>query len=125
MTPEELMSPRYKVILDYPGSLYKINQIVYESENLQGATFFKITVHKYPYIFKPIAWYVERLKKHMPTYVKVQDSLLGQYPQFIMIDKWVMDKIVPILHFGNDNLTAWYTEPATEQQYIDYINSIK
>ena len=74
MTTQELISPRYKVIADYPHSLYPIGYVIHEAANLEGFTFFSTEVHKYPHIFKPLAWYEEREEKDMPAYIKIVDK---------------------------------------------------
>lgn len=70
MKIEDLLSARYQIILDYPNSLYKVGDIIYEAENLEGKTFFKTEVHKYPHIFKSIDWFKNRTESEMPKYLK-------------------------------------------------------
>jgi len=59
----------YKVIANYPNSPYKVGYIIKEEDNLEGATFFKTEVHKYPHIFNRIndAKPSHQIRQHHPT----------------------------------------------------------
>jgi len=85
MTVEQLMQPRYKVVVDYPHSPFTDNQIIclqnvggywryswaeHDGIEFETESFFK----DYPHLFKPMAWWEERDVKDMPEYVK---SLVG------------------------------------------------
>jgi hypothetical protein len=64
MTPEDLLKPRYKVVADYPDSIFKIGGILIQGEkDLTEAA-------KYPHLFKKLEWWEEREEKDMPEYLK-------------------------------------------------------
>jgi len=119
MTNEELLIPRWKVIADYPGSLYKVGYIINEADNIEGRTFFTTTVHKYPHIFRALAWYEEREEKDMPEYVKDME------------DGGIVYKIIKLHTKGGimaeypdgSGKTCWLgwdgLEPATKEEYDD------
>ena len=66
MTNEELLIPRFKVMLDYPNSNYKVGLVI--------TTDF---TDYYPHIFKPMKWWEEREQKAMPMFLKnsVEDDV--------------------------------------------------
>lgn len=117
MTNEELLSPRYKVIAGYPGSLYPTGYIIDEADNLEGFTFFSTEVHKYPHIFKPLAWYEEREEKDMPSYVRnVADGIVFKvYARFKKAPSSIQVKA------KGSKYATWHALcdliPATEAEY--------
>lgn len=111
MTPEELLSPRYKIIADYPNSLYKLGQIIHERDNLEGATFFKTTIHKYPHIFKKLEWWEDRFKGDMPIYV----MNIADNTKFKLVDIHRDRDCAFLKGFGWHNLTD--LTPITEEEY--------
>lgn len=70
MSIEKLLSPRYKVIVDYPNSIYKVGEVVQQS----GKEFFNTDFFdKYPQ-FQKLEWWQERKREEMPEYVKFAHS---------------------------------------------------
>lgn len=58
MTPEELMKPRYKVIADYPDTVFKVGHIIEQVEVDEGQNLYNMDFFlKYPAIFKKLEWY--------------------------------------------------------------------
>jgi len=73
MTTEELMKPRYKVIADYPKSLYHVGDILNAGGSGEDCIYCDREgprFRHYPHLFKPLAWYEERKPEDMPEYVK-------------------------------------------------------
>lgn len=92
MTPEELLSPRYRVIADYPFSPYKVGQLVSQSGKTSVYPSFLLTVvfyenddgkkiatpnwslieyiEKYPHLFKKLEWWEERKESELSRYVR-------------------------------------------------------
>lgn len=125
MTPQELLIPRYKVVAGYPNSLYQVGYIINESDNLEGATFFKVTVHQYPHLFKKLEWWEERSVEDMPEYIE-------QRGQIFKVAEWHTDlaSVVTVLidykiHTGwipDCTETPLYGEiqPVTEEEYNNF-----
>lgn len=67
MTAEELLRPRFKVIADYPESMFDIGKIEECAEAHHGCVTF---YGKYPAIFKRLDWWEERAEGDMPEYLK-------------------------------------------------------
>lgn len=71
-TSKELLQPRYKVIADYPNSIFEINDVIDVVEDmyyLEGYTegFFS----PYPHLFRKLEWWEERGEEDMPKKVKL------------------------------------------------------
>ena len=115
MTPEELLQPRYRVIADYPKSFYKTGEIIKVCK-INGDLIYcddnGTRYSDYPHLFERLEWWEERSKAEMPFYIKSQDE-----GNVIPID-WGIVKRVGNLYFDE-------SLPATEEEYINYKNSIK
>lgn len=128
LTKEQLMAPRYKVIALWPFTCnYKIGYIIHESENLEGATFFKTEVHKYPHLFKPLQWWEERLPEEMPEYVKVdpvkRDDFIGRTRDNIFkVYRWngAYSVISNTNQYESLDNRDFDFIPATEQEYLTF-----
>lgn len=79
LSTEQLMKPRYKVIADWPGSRFRIGQILkqdfttaFRNDNGIG----NYNVDKYPNLFKELHWWEERDEKDMPEYIKFVDDYM-------------------------------------------------
>lgn len=126
---ENLLSPRYKVINLWPWQCpYKIGDIIHEDLNIEGATFFKKTVHEFPHLFKKLLWFEDREISEMPEYfmyVKtIHHDLAGH-------SKTYKDIYVKVQEWDNVN-GRWFPDnykhplhhssrPITEQEYTDYL----
>lgn len=138
LTKEQLLRPRYKVIADYPFRDHfllneiieldqyddrphlKLNEWYVTKQKLDGTglplNWFESTLNKYPHLFRPLKWWEHREESDMPEYVKDENNNIHK------VKKWISCGMVADYvdgHSGNSN----YTLPATEQEYIDYINS--
>lgn len=80
MTPEELLTPRFKCIGRYPHSQFIIGEIytdrmcceILNPDNIEGCMYV-FSGSKYPAIFKPLEWWQERTIEQLKTvkFVKV------------------------------------------------------
>lgn len=75
MTPEQLLQPRYLVIADYPGSVFKVGQIL-ESDPGRITAIGYYQVDKYPHLFRRLEWWKYRDEKDMPKYIKFISNVL-------------------------------------------------
>ena len=128
---DRLMMPRYEVIADYPNSGFRIGDIIPDAlpewVTDEQKEFTINECKKYPVLFKALQWYEKRKLSELPLYVK--DSL-GVYK----MDKWEFDDpedeyplLVMWLHDEIDGYKDWTIQqlqctPATETEYLSYIN---
>ena len=155
MTKEQLLMPRIKVLVDYPQYTDDETRIFIKGDiaiqcNVNGALTFIRTgrcghmsvgvpcvkhPEKYPEVFQSLPWYSQRKVEDMPKYLKVTkvhggvDNIgtvfktePGAYRKF-MAYGFTTD------HEGNcmgfDNIMIEYFEPATEEEYLQYIGQAK
>ena len=119
----DLMTPRYEVISDYPGSPYSIGDILLQSrpqgywvlEN--GQCKLGDDPGRYKSIFRPLQWWEYRKPEEMPKYVKYWDI-----SKFFPIDIVCKSSETP---FNAFNYTATNFLPATEAEYIAYQKQLK
>lgn len=129
---EELLKPRYKVVALWPNTEFKVGQIVTDTYGL-ALKFYD----NYPHLFKKLEWWEDRKPEEMPEYVKRNEdnmSSLSGDPLVLIVKKH--------FHYGEDwrsgnidfftaqnGLANGYSysgfQPATEQEYNDYINQKK
>ncbi len=105
MTTEQLLKPRYKVIADYPNSKFEVEQI------LMGQ--YIAYADKYPAIFKPLEWWVEREPSELPEY-------LQRGKGFYKVDKYAIKHDCVYINEEIEELI--YYAPATLSDYTAYIN---
>lgn len=142
MTNEELMTPRFKVIEDYPNSLFKIDEILTGNERL----FCDKNSERYsdfPNIFKPLEWWQERSLEDLPKYLKFNEEIRTGI-------RSVNDEEEPFVHkvkihqryFENEDfryssfyefVSEWKDQPynynqflpSTEEEYLQYIKTLE
>lgn len=91
MTVEELLKPRYKVIADYPKSIYKIGDILRvggHSEDLLYCDHSGPRMRDYPHLFRKLEWWEERTLDDM---VSVKFAKVIEY-----VGYWRVGDIVPV-----------------------------
>lgn len=138
MTVEDLMIPKYKVIADYPNCKWKMGRILvkvnaYDFDCLEAPTSETIrTPEKYPHLFKRLAWYEDRELSDMPEYVKFDDGKVVKPFNIFLSDKFnyfFASEKEYNKHKENykkgDMLNLAATIPATEQDYLTYLNPNK
>lgn len=124
MRKEELLKPRYKVIADYPNSIWTVGEILPDFPE----PYAKENFGKYPHLFKPLQWWEERENKDMPEYV-------CHYGELFKVQEWHIELAPKVSVFINPKIHSGYADhatdgplygdilPATEQEYSDYIKS--
>jgi hypothetical protein len=84
MSKEELLKRRFKIIADWPGSLFRIGDIfesvygpseVWESKRSGGK--FLYNPSNYPALFEPLEWWQDRKPEDMPEYVMFVKEYMG------------------------------------------------
>jgi hypothetical protein len=141
VTVEELLKPRYRLVTDYPSIPAKVGDVISENSpaHLLNYLFRSIQtldeLDRFRDIFKKLEWWVDRSEHEIPEYLKYSDRYLhfyhlghehkvkvfkiskvkrGNYGLLVFDDKGI------ICHHGVDNF-----EPATESEYITYLNAQK
>lgn len=143
----DLMKERFEVIADYPNSPFKIGMIcqLTEIHPYSGMSFIydDVTVVspewfvKYPAIFKPLAWYEEREINELPEYLlnSMHKMKTGETEvlKVVKYEPYYVDD-APIPHWSfyaypewnpNEGFPMIFFEPATETDYLTYLNSKK
>lgn len=126
MTTEQLLTPRYKVIAEWPDNTFDIGQILTESDMvedwLQTDNFlhgFKLSeVEKYPHLFQKLEWHEDRNAGELPMYVKTGSGNRVAKAKFDLTETsayymFLDDEIHPYSPFG------WL--PADESEYQQYL----
>lgn len=119
MSNEELMKPRYKVIADYPKSLYHVGDILnggWGSEDCIYCDTDGPRWRHYPHLFRPLEWWEERKPEDMPQYVK---SLGGNSVR--TVDHFEMSR-EKVIFEGGIIRPVYKWHPATIEEYNTYIN---
>jgi len=124
---ENLLSPRFKVIADYPKSIYNIGEII---DNGYDSLFCDEKSKKfsdYPNLFKKLNWWEKRNSAEMPKYLKQKvepDIDIFHYEKII---RWEMDNIIGVISDKDRtccDLDLWKTTnqylPATKEEYESY-----
>lgn len=70
--PSKLLTPRVRVIVNYPGSPFKIGDILTLQNGLYRLDFQRLfsDLEKYPAVFQPLKWWECRTIEEMSEYVK-------------------------------------------------------
>ena len=114
MSIEELMKPRWKVVTDYPQSLFFINEIVFYDGLWAKTDEVKVMVNpdSYPAIFKKLQWWEERKEEDLPKYLyHTQDN---------KIIKIIRIEVSGIVHITSTiTSTIKYYLPSTKEEYYE------
>jgi hypothetical protein len=117
MDIENLLTPRFKIIADFPGNTFDINDLITDLNAIQITE-----LEEYPHLFKKLLWFEDRQLNEMPkflkhtlsgktTYHKVNNWDLSN-PNFI---EWKCEE-----DFGNFGM--WLKDfnymPCTEAEYL-------
>lgn len=122
MTKEELLKPRYKTLCRYPDSPLRIGQIINgETFNVTGGT--KFHCADYPSIFQKLEWWNDREVNELPEYLKIEDMV-------IKVDVYLKDVGFNFYYgesagYGKRSFEETNPIPATESEYLTYINNQK
>ena len=88
MTADELMTPRYEIIADYPGNMLEVGSTF---EIFRGKTQF-LFVEKYPHLFRKMNWWEKRTEEQMPK--KLIVKAFKNDNEVFIIEKWDMKNLV-------------------------------
>lgn len=118
MSTEELLRPRYKVIIKAPGCPFKPGAIIEKHKYASGNWYipnYMYEPEEFPDVFKRLGWYEERKPEEMPLYVK---SKVGYHK--------VREHEIKGCH-TEDGWWLLYinSTPATLAEYETYINQKK
>jgi hypothetical protein len=90
---EDLLKPRFKVIADYPDSLFAVGEVLQlrhfpNNGNVWGyarcGIWDEAHLLKFPNIFSKMEWWEERDEKDMPEYVKRPSGEVGKVIEHFM-----------------------------------------
>lgn len=150
LTVEQLLSPRYKVIADYPGCPYDIGAILHVDGD--GELFsptlgyswklvriMQISANKFPHLIKPLQWWGYRQPEEMPMYLKRDlenyGGILEGEPEIYVVKEHFKLHGRPGFDYCKDSFISVNGQasdygyraflPATESDYIAYINQNK
>lgn len=100
MTQEHLLNPRYKVLIKYPGAIYKVGTIIYYNYPY-GVN--EKYYDQFPSVFEKLLWYEERKIEEMPPFVEIKGKVYK-------VDKWryVHLSLFPVCNEENDLRAAWF-----------------
>lgn len=88
MTAEELMSPRFKVITDYPGNDYsKIGDIFEPDSDFQEEY-----ILRFPHLFQKLNWWEHRKVEDMPK--KLISRVTPDNNDVFEIEEWDMKNMI-------------------------------
>lgn len=141
MNPEQLLIPRYVVIADYPGSKFKVGQIIEFVSRadkefsfteewfvvIDGFAFGETWFQQWPHIFKALQWWEARMLEEMPVYVKNTATHMSHYGvtegHLFKVKRWdILHEYLWFENFPNKPYFIQYVLPATEQEYIASIS---
>jgi hypothetical protein len=130
---EELLKPRYIIENEWLDCPYPKGTILVQQSHSNGFgpemwiagqyTFSESDLKKYPYLTRELRWWQERKERDLPDYVKdifsgellkIEYNFSGHTPS----DAQTWNETKP-KHWDN----LYDLEPATEEQYLTYINS--
>lgn len=124
MDIQELLKPRYRVIADYPDSIYPVGFVLELDTNAFQDQRNDAICSKYPHLFKKLEWWEERKPEEMPQYIKVRSTWEGEPDAYYKngVEFYYSDDGHINFKKGG-GLLPWYAEPATEAEYIEYQKS--
>lgn len=70
LTKEQLLSPRYRLRIDYPGNQHEVGHVFTIEGDEQLIDIWCKEREKYKEIFERLEWWEERTNKEFPEYVK-------------------------------------------------------
>lgn len=130
---QELLKPRYKVLIDFPGSPFNIGNILYRQDDDETLFQSKSAVRTispnvrhpqlYPDVFRRLEWWELREATEYPEYVRFEkENSYSRCGKVIKMNELKVSKG----GFGivyHDDGTWWATDclPATSAEYQAYI----
>lgn len=134
MSVEELLKPRWKVIADYPGSEFILNEILSESEKNQIIYYSDdgkhyISPEYYPAIFQPLKWWEQRSIEDIPKYIKNDGGVYEMDSYFPVklgtLWQWSIKIHGEDARFGIQTMYIIDNKvlPSTEEEFNSFINN--
>jgi len=125
METAELLKPRYKVIADYPGSVFNIGRILpdpLESYSQDEENDLVLSMNKYPHLFRKLEWWEDRAVEDMPEYVKDSRAKVAKAKYEISTFNGLncYDTMYDTFPYKWTHIL-----PSTEQEYNDYLATTK
>ncbi len=134
---EQLLNPRYKVIADYPESMYDLGEILTLSKGddkrftgqyyafTNGGAVTVEWLDRYGHLFKKMEWWEDRKADELPQYV------ISGYGKVDKVISWdgVSNEGVPMFWYKTQegqttaNNVKWL-QPSDETEYQQYLNSL-
>ena len=128
---KELEKPRFKVIADYPRSIFKIDEIIDNGYEFIFGDADGLKYSDFPHLFKKLNWWENRTEKEMPKYLKHRLDLVTENWTYDIIESWDMKTLVGWLNEEERkccSLRSWNPEygyfPATKEDYENYIANL-
>lgn len=133
----DLMSPRYKVIAEWPGTAYNVGDIIHIKYMPLPRSGLEM-VKKYPHLFKKLEWWEERKPEEMPEYIKFTEDYIGfkRGQVYATCENWTDDIDDSCdIYFMKDKLSKEeygnhiaipggdWIQPATEEEFLNYLKS--
>lgn len=114
-TVDHLLTPRFEVIADYPGTMRNIGSVIdsdytFLTHNDKGYP------AQFPHLFRPLQWWEKRTKEDMPKYLKEKR---GNDLKYYQVKKWGREnkKFTSDQSFGYTLLDICF-EPCSEEEYL-------
>lgn len=124
LSVEELLKPRYKVIADFPWSIYKIGDII-NSDILAIGARYRNGLNNFPAIFKKLEWYEDREYKELPQFIR--HSPTPDDIHFFKVENWYSNpntsQIAGVYVENGHRLFIIDCQPATEKDFINQSNA--
>lgn len=143
LTKEELLKPRIKCVIDYPGNIFGVDKILQFTDKADkefsfseewffikddvawGKTFFD----QYPLLFKKLEWYEEIKPEDMPEYVMTKPIFESDNIKYYKVSEWYMyqppidpEEMIGFTSSDGYTIGAHAVLPANESEYTAYIN---
>jgi hypothetical protein len=130
----DLMAPRYKVIAKWPRGSFRVG-LVFTGNILTDLCKSVIECDQYPHLFQKLEWWQERKPEEMPEYLRVV-TMINHKNNIGLIFKAVpggYNEYMPSgftttpdgFVSGFDNVLIKCFEPATKEEYDQYIKTVK
>lgn len=138
MDIKELLKPRYRNEIDFPGNPFKVGDILYLffdnkspyrswylAKEEKSEIYLSEHPENYKELFKPLKWWEQRKASDMPKYIKFYEPLPTEHSIW-KVNEWRFGLKRPLVKTDCD--VVWrelsiMDLPATHEQYQSYINN--
>lgn len=136
-----LLTPRFKVIGEYPNCNFKKGQILQRILNATNDWYhtdlyacmggYDISdLKKHPHLFRKLEWYEERTVEEMPKYLKHRIDINSENWTYEKVTKWDLKRKLGFINNSDReccDLGLWGAEqnyqPATEKEYLQSLKN--